>query len=152
MSMNFARAGKTALSVFFLVAAGCGTSKPAETADAGNNDAAGVDAGGTDGAMESTSDAVIGPPQKLVILHTNDLHSHLEGFAPEADYTPATTGDDTTVGGIARLATAVGGARAQAEMDGTPLMLLDAGDFMMGTLFETLATTNPPELAFMKTL
>ncbi|HXI56792.1 MAG TPA: 5'-nucleotidase C-terminal domain-containing protein, partial [Polyangia bacterium] len=32
------------------------------------------------------------------------------------------------------------------------VMLLDAGDFMMGTLFEVLATTNPPELTFMKAL
>ena len=30
-----------------------------------------------------------GTPQKLVILHTNDIHSHLMGFAPEIDYTPA---------------------------------------------------------------
>ena len=47
-------------------------------------------------------------PQKLTILHTNDLHSHLMGKSPEADYTPATTGDDQTTGGLARLATAIG--------------------------------------------
>src|SRR3569832_1385419 len=53
-------------------------------------------------------------PQPLVILHTNDLHSHLMGQSPEVDYTPATIGDDEldwTPGGLAAIlqaATAAG--------------------------------------------
>lgn len=113
----------------------------------GNNDKsppAGTDAGG---------DAVLaGPPQRVLILHTNDIHSHLRGWAPEADYTPASPGDDQTVGGMARLATAIGAARAAASSAGTPTLLLDAGDFMMGTLFELLATHASPELALMHAL
>ena len=93
-----------------------------------------------------------GTPQKLVILHTNDLHSHLEGFGPEQDYTPLSPDDDETVGGFARLASAIAEARGQAEEDDTPVLLLDAGDFMMGTLFEFLATTGTPELKLMQTL
>jgi 5'-nucleotidase len=93
-----------------------------------------------------------GPPQKLLILHTNDIHSHLMGFAPEIDYTPATTNDDTTRGGMARLATAIGEAKGAAAAAGTPVLLLDAGDFMMGTLFEFLATTASSELAMMHAL
>src|SRR6185437_5995609 len=76
-----------------------------------------------------------GTPQKLLILHTNDIHSHLMGFAPEIDYTPATPNDDATLGGMARLATAIGAAKASAVAAGTPVLLLDAGDFMMGTPF-----------------
>ncbi len=93
-----------------------------------------------------------GTPQKVLILHTNDIHSHLMGFAPEVDYTPATPNDDATRGGMARLATAIGAARASAAADGTPVLLLDAGDFMMGTPFEFLATTASPELAMMHAL
>jgi 5'-nucleotidase / UDP-sugar diphosphatase len=93
-----------------------------------------------------------GTPQKLVILHTNDLHSHLEGFGPEQDYTPLTTDDDDTVGGVARLATAIADARSRAEDDDAEVLLLDAGDFMMGTLFEFLATSATPELSLMQSL
>ena len=93
-----------------------------------------------------------GAPQKLLILHTNDIHSHLMGFAPEGDYTPATPNDDATRGGVARLATAIGAAKATAAAEGTGALLLDAGDFMMGTPFEFLATTASPELAMMHAL
>jgi 5'-nucleotidase/UDP-sugar diphosphatase len=91
-----------------------------------------------------------GAPQKLVILHTNDLHSHLMGFGPEQDYTPLSTGNDATVGGAARLAAAITSARSRAEKAKAASLLLDAGDFMMGTLFELLGTTAAPELTFMQ--
>jgi 5'-nucleotidase / UDP-sugar diphosphatase len=91
-------------------------------------------------------------PQKLVILHTNDLHSHLMGASPEADYSPATVGDDSTTGGMARLATAITTARTSAATTGTPVLLLDAGDFMMGSLFELLATKSAAELTMMQAL
>jgi 5'-nucleotidase len=94
------------------------------------------------------------PPvtQDLVILHTNDIHSYLMGASPEADYTPATTGDDATQGGMARLASAVATARAAAATSSTPVLLLDAGDFMMGSLFETISTNAAAELAMMHAL
>jgi len=88
--------------------------------------------------------------QKLVILHTNDLHSHLMGKSPEADYTPASPNDDQTTGGMARLATAIGSARADAGS--TPVLLLDAGDFMMGSLFEIVSTHAAAELSMMHAL
>ncbi|MFL5308047.1 MAG: bifunctional metallophosphatase/5'-nucleotidase, partial [Polyangia bacterium] len=91
-------------------------------------------------------------PQKLTILHTNDLHSHLMGKSPEADYTPATTADDQTTGGMARLATAIGAARSAAAAAGRPVLLLDAGDFMMGSLFEIISTHAAAELTMMKAL
>ena len=90
--------------------------------------------------------------QQLVILHTNDIHSYLMGASPEADYTPATAGDDTTTGGMARLATAIASARTTAMAAGTPVLLLDAGDFMMGTLFETVSTKAAAELTMMNAL
>jgi 5'-nucleotidase / UDP-sugar diphosphatase len=92
------------------------------------------------------------PTQKLVILHTNDIHSYLMGASPEADYTPATVSDDATSGGMARLASAVTSARKSAKASGTPVLLLDAGDFMMGTLFETISTKAAAELTMMNAL
>ena len=91
-----------------------------------------------------------GQTQAFVILHTNDLHSHLMGFGPEAEYTPATTGDDGTVGGLARLAARIKADRAAAA--DTPVLLLDAGDFMMGSPFQILALGAAAELVEMNKL
>lgn len=113
---------------------GCGNSKVSNRADGGG------DAG--DGATRAA--------QKLLILHTNDIHSHFMGQAPERDYTPGSTNDDATTGGLARMATAIGAARTAAANDGTPVLLLDGGDFMMGTLFEFLGVTQAAELQFLQ--
>ncbi len=109
-------------------------------------------AAGAAGAPEEEREGPLQGPRQLVILHTNDIHSHLMGVAPERDYTPETVGDDPTRGGIARLATAIGMARAGAAASGASVLLLDAGDFMMGTLFELLATLEAPELRLMEAL
>jgi 5'-nucleotidase / UDP-sugar diphosphatase len=109
---------------------------------------------GSDGGAGDTADASVdlGPTTttKLIILHTGDLHSHLQGFAPEADYTPAVTGNDTTVGGFARLAAAIGAHKMAAAAASTDVLLLDAGDFMMGTAFELLGTSEAAELTMMR--
>jgi len=86
----------------------------------------------------------------LTIVHINDLHSHLIGFGPESDYTPETTDDDGTVGGIARLATAVQAVRDEVGEDN--LLALDAGDFTQGTLFSLVAGTEGIELALLDML
>lgn len=108
------------------------------------------DAGGDAGAADGPADASPQPDgptttHSFTILHTNDLHSHLMGHGPESDYTPATPGDDTTVGGIARIAAKVKAERAA----GAPVLLLDAGDFTMGTPFAVLATMAAAELVEM---
>ena len=51
----------------------------------------------------------------VTIMHTNDMHSKFVA-SPNADYSPGSTGDDSTIGGIARIATKVGEVRD--EMDG----------------------------------
>lgn len=112
----------------------------------------GVGAALVAGCGSDTSAPPAPASQKLVILHTNDLHSHLMGKSPEVDYTPATLNDDQTTGGVARLATAIGAARATATAAGTPSLLLDAGDFMMGSPFEIISTHAAAELTMMKAL
>lgn len=113
------------------------------TACSGDDDSGAGPASGAGGEGSGSAD-------KLVILHTNDLHSHLMGFGPEADYTPLTTGDDATVGGVARLGAEIAAARARAAKKSEPVLLLDAGDFMMGSLFEFLALNASPELSFFQ--
>jgi 5'-nucleotidase/UDP-sugar diphosphatase len=114
--------------------------------------ASGGGSGASGGAHATADGGEVRSPQRLLILHTNDIHSILMGIGPERDYTPATPNDDATRGGMARLATAIGRARAEAEAAGTAVLLLDAGDFMMGSLFELLATREVPELTLMQAL
>jgi 5'-nucleotidase / UDP-sugar diphosphatase len=86
----------------------------------------------------------------LTILHTNDLHSHLQGHYPEADYTPATLNDDMTAGGFARIAGQIRTYKTAALAAKRDVLLLDGGDFMMGTLFALAGTTAAAELRFMQ--
>lgn len=87
--------------------------------------------------------------KRLTILHTNDLQSRLLGFAPNTDFTPLTTNDDKTVGGIARVANVIRNQRAQAP---ERTLVLDGGDWMMGTLFQTISTFEGAELRLMQAI
>ncbi len=69
-------------------------------------------------------------PAPLTVLFTHDTHDHI--YPDAAD-----------MGGYVRLATALDRERAQAV---TPVITLDAGDFSMGSLFQTIYTTHAPEL------
>jgi 5'-nucleotidase len=88
---------------------------------------------------------------QFTILHTNDWQSRLLGFGPNANYSPGVTGDDDTVGGVARLATLLKQRRTAAERSG-PVLLLDGGDITMGTLFHTVTRETGAELQLMHRL
>ncbi len=85
-------------------------------------------------------------PKKITILHTNDLHSHLLGFSPNVDYTSYKTGDDNTLGGWARMSTIIKETRESRE---NAVLLVDAGDFLMGSLFHMLCREEAFELQLM---
>ncbi|MFB6340382.1 bifunctional metallophosphatase/5'-nucleotidase [Saccharicrinis sp. FJH62] len=85
--------------------------------------------------------------QDLVILHTNDLHSRLNGFSPESEYTPLTVNDDPTIGGFSRIASVIENERRINE---DKVLTVDAGDFLMGTLFHNLEPTTGFQLSLMK--
>ncbi len=87
--------------------------------------------------------------QRLVILHTNDIHSRLTGYGPELAYTPLKPGDDKTVGGFARLASVI---NTEKRNHPDNLLILDAGDFLMGTLFHALEPETGFQLNLMKQL
>jgi len=86
-------------------------------------------------------------PSRFTILHTNDLHSHLQGVSPELDYTPLRPGDDGTLGGWSRLAAAIQAVRLQRD---NPVLVLDAGDFLMGSLFHMVSREQALELGLLR--
>lgn len=59
---------------------------------------------------------------KITILHTNDVHSHIDAFGPE-------DGRNANMGGVARRATLIEGIRNENPNT----LLLDAGDIFQGT-------------------
>jgi 5'-nucleotidase len=84
----------------------------------------------------------------FTILHTNDMHSSMIGMGPAADYTPFTLNDDTTRGGYARLAGLITKRKA-AQAEKGPVLVLDAGDYSMGTPFGAATRETGGELQLM---
>jgi 5'-nucleotidase/UDP-sugar diphosphatase len=84
----------------------------------------------------------------FTILHTNDLHSSFIGMGPAADYTPFTLNDDATRGGYARLAGMIA-QRKTARSEQGPVLMLDAGDYSMGTPFGAATREIGGELQLM---
>ncbi len=85
------------------------------------------------------------------ILHTNDMQSALIPHSPAVDYHPEE--EDSTVGGFARLATAVDEIRENKMKESEPVLLFDAGDFLGGTAFSWLAPRGyAAELTIMQNI
>ncbi|KAL9643263.1 hypothetical protein ABK040_014719 [Willaertia magna] len=86
---------------------------------------------------------------KFTLLHTSDLHSHFEGIGPDITITNK---EQNTIGHYARLLTLINKIRENNKNT----LLLDNGDWYMGTLFHTLAISYlfpkiiPPELEFFQ--
>ncbi len=76
------------------------------------------------------------PGQEITVLFTHDLHSH---FLPQPD------GEGGERGGYARLKWAIDAERATHPA----ALLVDGGDFSIGSLFQTLYTTQAAELRTM---
>lgn len=88
-----------------------------------------------------------GISQELTILHTNDMHSKLTGYGPESEYSPLIINNDNTRGGFARLATLFAEKKAKNK---NATLILDAGDFLMGSLFHTAEEETGFQLNLMK--
>lgn len=89
--------------------------------------------------------------QRFTVLHTNDWQSRFLGFGPNSEYTPETINDDKTIGGLARLATLIDKLRLEASKKG-PVLVLDGGDFSMGTLFHTVTRETGMELQLLQAM
>jgi 5'-nucleotidase/UDP-sugar diphosphatase len=86
--------------------------------------------------------------KSFTILHTNDMHASFIGMGPSADYTPFTLNDDSTRGGYARLAGLIKQRTAAHKAQG-PVLVLDAGDYSMGTAFSAATRETGGELHLM---
>lgn len=77
--------------------------------------------------------------EHLTILFTHDMHDNFESYDMEID------GSVQSRGGFARLYSAILQEREKDEN----LLLVDAGDYSMGTLFQTIFATEAPSLRLM---
>jgi 5'-nucleotidase len=84
----------------------------------------------------------------FTILHTNDMHASFIGMGPASDYSPFTLNDDATRGGYARLAGLIA-KRKEARKGQGPVLVLDAGDYSMGTAFSAATRETGGELHLM---
>ena len=82
----------------------------------------------------------------LTIVHSNDLHSHFLGAPSNMAYSPFITGNDDTLGGFARIATVIKTVKQNRK---NSVLVLDAGDFMMGSLFHMLSREHSFELRLL---
>ncbi len=82
----------------------------------------------------------------ITIIHSNDMHSHFLGAPPNIAYTPSVTGDDRTIGGWARIETVIKKVKQDRS---NPVLVVDAGDFLMGSLFHMLSREQAFELRLL---
>lgn len=100
------------------------------------------------GMLLFLSSSLVSANEKLLtLIHTNDMHSHLLGLPSNLEYSPLTPGNDTTVGGWARIASVI---KSEKAMRSNPILVLDAGDFLMGSLFHMISREEAVELRLMK--
>lgn len=97
----------------------------------------------------SSVEAAPGDELYLTILHTNDEHGSLIPHSPTVDFHPER--ENPTLGGYARLATAVKQIRQIKAAEGEPVLLLSAGDYIGGSPHSWLIPEGyAPELKLMQ--
>lgn len=78
--------------------------------------------------------------ETVKLLFTHDMHSHLDTFKVKKK------GEKTKdVGGFAKMKTMI----EEKRTENPDTLVLDAGDFSMGTLYQTISETEAPELTLM---
>lgn len=80
--------------------------------------------------------------RQVDVLFLHDTHSHLNSFLTVEN------GQDVTLGGFAHIRTLI----TQAKEKNPDTLILDAGDFSMGTLVQTIFHTDAPELRMLGAL
>jgi 5'-nucleotidase len=87
--------------------------------------------------------------KRITIVHTNDMHSHLQGFSPEIDYQPMKLHADETLGGWSRVAAVIRKTRKETS---NPVLVVDAGDYTMGSFFHMLNREEAFELRLLNAM
>ena len=80
--------------------------------------------------------------KQVDVLFLHDTRSHLNSFVTVED------GQDVTLGGFAHIRTLI----TQVKEKNPDTLILDAGDFSMGTLVQTIFHTDAPELRMLGAL
>ncbi|MBQ8280358.1 MAG: bifunctional metallophosphatase/5'-nucleotidase [Roseburia sp.] len=88
---------------------------------------------------DTTVNAETESAKSIDVMFLHDLHSHMENFAVVED------GETKMLGGISQIKTLID--EQKAENPNT--MILDAGDFSMGTLIQTVYETEAAELKML---
>lgn len=106
-------------------------------------------------SLTSELKAEQGKEINFTILHTNDEHSALIPHFAGDSYSASDNqeGTDSKLGGFARLASQIKAIRARKEAQGEELLVLNAGDFIGGSIFSWLNTRGyAPELKILQQL
>ena len=99
-------------------------------------------------AAASKRRAVAVPFDEITILQTTDIHDHANGAAHTGlDVDPSTA--TSLTGAYSRIATYVGYVRATA---GHPVIVVDSGDWTMGTLYDLTLASQPLALYFLNAM
>ena len=110
-------------SILTVLLVGCSLSSPEKLADQGT----------------------LAADAKVILLQTTDVHDHANGFGPMSATSPG------PVGSYARVASYVNSVRAGAP-SGTSVVLVDSGDWTMGTLYDLTIGSQPLATFFIDTL
>lgn len=90
-------------------------------------------------SISTTAKASDGGGRQIDILFLHDTHSHLNSFLTVEN------GQDVTLGGFANIMTLIN----QAKENNPDTLILDAGDFSMGTMVQTIFHTEAAELQML---
>lgn len=88
---------------------------------------------------------------RLTIIQTTDVHHRASGEGPFASHNPEENPDtdDFTEGGYVRLGGRISEIRAEQEAAEIPVLLVDSGDFLMGTVYD-MTVDDPVAFKFME--
>lgn len=97
--------------------------------------------------FSNISNASVASPEpirqkSIDILFLHDTHSHLDSFLTVTD------GREVQIGGFARIKTLID----EKKSENPDTLILDAGDFSMGTLVQTIFDSDAPELRMLGAL
>lgn len=90
-----------------------------------------------------------GDTVQFTLIQTTDVHHHVVGTGPSATYG---TDSDSTEGGYSRIARAIATIRATKKARGIPTVLVDSGDYFMGTVYDMSLGESPAALNFFETM
>ena len=93
------------------------------------------------------------PNVKVTILQTTDMHNAASGVGSFNEYKPLDPmRADAVLGGWSRLAAKIKEIITMKKRSGWTILLVDSGDFNMGTVYDMLWNSNPAPFQFISQL